>query len=276
MRGPGEASGVFALECAMDELAHALQLDPVELRRRNEPEHDESENRSFSSRSLLQCYDMGAERFGWSQRNRIPRSMRDGRLLIGWGMATSTYPVLFNQANARVRMQADGTVDVEAAASDMGPGTYTSMTQVAADALGLPMDRIRFRLGRSDFPATPPHGGSQTMASVGSAVRAACLALKAQLLQQVVAARRGPFAGADPDTLTWKEGRLFRADREVSQGYADIVMGAGGKPVEATGSAGRDPETANRYSMHAFGAVFAEVAIDPAVRTVRVRRLVGA
>ena len=276
MRGPGEASGVFALECAMDELAHALQLDPVELRRRNEPEHDESENRPFSSRSLLQCYDVGAERFGWSRRNRIPRSMRDGRLLIGWGMATSTYPVLFNQANARVRMQVDGTVDVEAAASDMGPGTYTSMTQVAADALGLPMDRIRFRLGRSDFPATPPHGGSQTMASVGSAVRAACLALKTQLLQQAVAASRGPFAGVDPITLAWKDARLVRTDKDVSQGYADIVMGAGGKPVEATGSAGRDPETANRYSMHAFGAVFAEVAIDPAVRTIRVRRLVGA
>ena len=276
MRGPGEASGVFALECAMDELAHALKLDPVELRRRNEPIQDESENRPFSSRSLLQCYETGAERFGWSGRNPVPRSMRDGRLMIGWGMATSTYPVLFNQANARVRMQPDGTADVEAAASDMGPGTYTSMTQVAADALGLPMDRVRFRLGRSDFPATPPHGGSQTMASVGSAVRAACLSLQDDLIARAIQVPGGAFAGAGRSSLSWRDGRLHPAGGGASLGYAEIVRAAGGKPVMATGSAGRDPQTASRFSMHAFGAVFAEVAIDPAVRTIRVRRIVGA
>lgn len=276
MRGPGEASGVFALECALDELAYELKLDPIELRRRNEPALDEGENRPFSSRSLLQCYETGAERFGWSRRNPAPRSMRDGRLMIGWGMATSTYPVLFNQASARVRMQPDGTADVEAAASDMGPGTYTSMTQVAADALGLPMDRIRFRLGRSDLPATPPHGGSQTMASVGSAVRAACLALQEELTTRAINSRGGAFAGVDKNTLSWRDGRLQRSGGGASLGYAEILEAAGGRPVMATGSAGRDPETASRYSMHAFGAVFAEVAIDPAVRTIRVRRVVGA
>lgn len=118
MRGPGEASGVFALECALDELAYALKLDPVELRRRNEPALDEGENRPFSSRSLLQCYETGAERFGWSRRNPAPRSMRDGRLMIGWGMATSTYPVLFNQANARVRMQPEHRIRPGRSATD--------------------------------------------------------------------------------------------------------------------------------------------------------------
>jgi xanthine dehydrogenase YagR molybdenum-binding subunit len=238
MRGPGEASGIFALESALDELAYALDMDPLELRRRNEPEIDEGDGRPFSSRSLLQCYDLGVERFGWARRSHAPRSMRDGRLLIGWGMASTTYPALQNAANARARLLADGNVEIETAASDMGPGTYTSLTQVAADALGLPMEKVRIRIGSSAFPATPPHGGSQTMASVGTAVRAACLNLKAEI------AKRG---GAPSN-----------------------------QALEASGSSARDPAMAERYSMHAFGAVFAEVAVDPDLGMARVRRMVGA
>ena len=136
MRGPGEASGIFAVESALDELSYKLGIDPIELRRRNEPEFDEAENKPFSSRSLMQCYELGAERFGWARRSPEPRSMRDGRLLIGMGAATATYPAFHAPSNARVRLLADGIAEVEAAASDMGPGTYTSMTQVAAEFLG--------------------------------------------------------------------------------------------------------------------------------------------
>jgi len=238
MRGPGEASGIYALECAMDELAYLLRLDPVELRRRNEPTLDESENRPFSSRALTKCFEQAGARFGWSRRNPIPRSMRDGRLLIGWGTAAATYPAIQSPASARARLYADGSADVEAAASDMGPGTYTSMTQVAADALGLSVERVRFRLGRSDFPPTPPHGGSQTMASVGSAVRAACLSARE------------------------------KAGEAASEN--------GGSFVEATASVARDPAIAQKYSTHAFGAVFVEVSVDPDLGIVRVRRVVGA
>lgn len=234
MRGPGEASGVFALECAVDELSYALGIDPIELRRRNEPEIDESENKPFSSRSLMKCYDVAAERFGWSRRNPTPRSMRDGRLLIGIGVASASYPAFQAPASARARLLADGTAEIEVSASDMGPGTYTSMTQVAAETLGLPVERVRFNLGRSDYPPAPSHGGSWTMASVGSAIRAACIAVQEE------AAKRA------------------------------------GRPIEATASAQRDPEVARRYSMHAFGAVFAEVAVDPDVGTIRVRRALGA
>jgi xanthine dehydrogenase YagR molybdenum-binding subunit len=235
MRGPGEASGIFALECAMDELAYALGMDPLELRRRNEPAIDEGENRPFSSRSLVKCFDLGRERFGWSRRDPKPRSMRDGRLLIGWGVASGSYPAAQSPASARVRLLADGTAEVEAAASDMGPGTYTSMTQVAADFLGLPVSQVRFSLGRSDFPPAPPHGGSQTMASVGSAIRAACIAVLEE------SAKRG-----------------------------------GARPIEATASSARNPDDARRFSMHAFGAVFVEVAVDPGLGIVRVRRALGA
>ena len=235
MRGPGEASGIFALECAMDELSYALGVDPVELRCRNEPTVDESNDRPFSSRSLVRCLHEGAARFGWSERAPEPRAMRDGRLLLGWGVAAASYPAFQSPASARARLHADGTADVESAASDMGPGTYTSMTQVAAEALGLPMERVRFSLGHSDLPPAPPHGGSQTMASVGSAVRAACLAAREE------AARR-------PES---------------------------GEPIEASATSARDPETTGRYSMHAFGAVFVEVSVDPDLGIVRVRRMVG-
>lgn len=236
MRGPGEASGVFALECAIDELSYKLGIDPIDLRRRNEPAIDEGKNKPFSSRSLMKCYDLAAERFGWSRRLPEPRSMRDGRLLVGMGVASASYPAFHAPANARARLLADGTAEVEVAASDMGPGTYTSMTQVAAETLGLPVERVRFSLGRSDYPPAPSHGGSWTMASVGSAIRAACIAVQEEATKRPQSSR----------------------------------------PVEATASAERDPDIANRFSMHSFGAVFVEVAVDPDVGTIRVRRAVGA
>jgi xanthine dehydrogenase YagR molybdenum-binding subunit len=276
MRGPGEASGIFALESAIDELSYKLGIDPIELRRRNEPQIDEAENKPFSSRSLMQCYELGAERFGWARRNPEPRSMRHGRLLIGMGTATATYPAFHAPSNARVRLLAEGTAEVEAAASDMGPGTYTSMTQVAAEFLGLPPEQVRFGLGTTDYPPTPSHGGSWTMASMGSAIRAACLEAQLQAATRAIADRNSPVFGASSEELEWTDGRLRRrGDTSPGLSYHDILAKAGG-PIEADGSAQRDPEVAERYSMHSFGAVFAEVSVDPDVGTIRVRRLVGA
>jgi xanthine dehydrogenase YagR molybdenum-binding subunit len=276
MRGPGEASGVFALECAMDELSYALGIDPIELRRRNEPAIDEGENKPFSSRSLMKCYDEAAARFGWSRRDPRPRSMRDGRLLIGMGAASATYPAFQAPSSARVRLLADGIAEIEVAASDMGPGTYTSMTQIAAEMLGLPVDQVRFRLGRSDYPPAPSHGGSWTMASVGSAIRAACIAVQEEAARRAIADQRSRVFGASPEEVEWAEGRLRRrGDAVAGQPYREIVASAGA-PIEVGASAQRDPEVAGRYSMHAFGAVLAEVAVDPDVGTIRVRRAVGA
>jgi xanthine dehydrogenase YagR molybdenum-binding subunit len=245
MRAPGEASGVFALESALDELAVALGMDPVELRLRNEPEQDEFKKLPFSSRSTRECYRAAAERFGWDRRNPQPGSMRDGRWLIGWGMASATYPMNFAPASAKVRLLPDGTAEVTSAASDMGPGTWTSMTQVAAETLELPLERVKFVLGDSQFPKTPPHGGSMTMASVGSAVQAAC--------------------------------RKAREDAVARGGANDVTEAVRrlGEPVEA--SADVNPgEASQRFSMHAFGGVFVEVAVDPDLGETRVRRIVGA
>jgi xanthine dehydrogenase YagR molybdenum-binding subunit len=245
MRAPGEASGIFALESAMDELAVALNFDPVELRLRNEPEMDEFKKLPFSSRSTRECYRSAAERFGWNRRSPEPRSMRDGRWLIGWGMATATYPMNYAPATAMARLLPDGTAEVMSASSDMGPGTWTSMTQVAAEALGLPIERVKFTLGDTRLPRAPIHGGSMTMASVGSAVQAAC--------------------------------RKVREDAIARGGANDLVdaMRRIAQPIEAMADV-KPGDESRRFSMHAFGAVFVEVAVDPDLGETRVRRIVGA
>jgi xanthine dehydrogenase YagR molybdenum-binding subunit len=245
MRAPGEASGIFALESAMDELAVALNIDPVELRLRNEPQQDEFKKLPFSSRSTRECYRAAAERFGWSRRNPEPRSMRDGRSLIGWGMATATYPMNYAPASAMARLLPDGTAEVMSASSDMGPGTWTSMTQVAAETLGLPIEQVKFNLGDTQLPRAPIHGGSMTMASVGSAVQAAC--------------------------------RKAREDALARGGVNDLgeAMRRLGQPIEASADV-KPGDESQRFSMHSFGAVFVEVAVDPDLGETRVRRIVGA
>jgi xanthine dehydrogenase YagR molybdenum-binding subunit len=276
MRGPGEASGAHAVECAVDELSYALGIDPIELRRRNEPQVDEGNGKPFSSRSLLQCYAEGAEHFGWAVRSPRPRSMRDGRLLVGMGMAAASYPSGQMQSSALARVRPDGLVEVEAAASDMGPGTYTSMTQVAAETLSVPMDEVHFSLGRSELPPTPPQGGSLTMASVGSAVRDACLALRTAAAEVAVADKRSPLFGSHPADLEWRDDRLFhRSDDRRGQSLHDIAS-SGGQTIEAQATAKRSMEVMSRYSTHAFGAVFVEVSVDPDVGIIRVRRALGA
>jgi xanthine dehydrogenase YagR molybdenum-binding subunit len=245
MRAPGEASGVFALECAMDELAVALNIDPVELRLRNEPQQDEFKKLPFSSRSTRECYRVGAERFGWGRRNPEPGSMRDGRWLIGWGMASATYPANRAPASAKARLLPDGTAEVTSASSDMGPGTWTSMTQVAAETLGLPIERVKFKLGDTRLPRAPVHGGSITMASVGSAVQAAC-----QKAREEAIARGG--------------------SSDIAEAMRRL-----GQPVEASADV-KPGDESQRFSMHAFGAVFVEVAVDPDLGETRVRRIVGA
>lgn len=246
MRAPGEVSGTFALECAMDELAVALAMDPVALRLRNEPDRDEFKNLPFSSRATREAYRLAGERFGWSRRNATPGTMRDGRWHIGWGMASATYPMNHAPATARARLLPDGTAEVSTAASDMGPGTWTSMTQVAAEALGLPIERVRFMLGDSQLPKAPVHGGSLTMASVGSAVQAACRKARADAL-------------------------AFTNATDVAEAMLRLQ-----RPIEATEEVGPEKSAGERFSMHAFGAVFVEVAVDPDLGETRVRRIVGA
>lgn len=218
MRGPGFANASFAIESAMDELAHRLRIDPIELRLRNEPAEDESNNLPWSTRRLRECYTVGAREFGWHRHNPKPRARRDGDWLIGLGMAAAVYDPNNMEAHARARLNADGTAVVEAAASDMGPGTYTSQTQVAADALGLTMRAVTFRLGDSLYPQTPPHGGSMTMMCVGSANLDACNKIRRQAIELAVEDEASPCTAPRPRTSSCAAGACTcRATRPAAR-----------------------------------------------------------
>ena len=179
MRGPGGAEGIYAIECAMDELAYAANIDPLELRLINYSDKDQIEDRPYSSKELRECYRQGAERFGWSKRKPQPRSMRDGNELVGWGMATGIWEAMQVPASARAVLTANGSVEIASATADIGPGTYTMMAQLAAELLGVPLDNVTVKLGDSALPDAPVEGGSFTTSSVGSAIHAACRAVQA-------------------------------------------------------------------------------------------------
>ena len=273
MRGPGYSSAAFPIESAMDELAHELGVDPIELRRRNEPENDQSSGQPFSTRRLRECFTVGAREFGWSRRNPKPRSTRDGDWLIGTGMATALYDTLRAPAQARVRLDADGTALVESSTSDMGPGTYTSMTQVAADALGLTVRNVTFRLGDTNMPTAPLHGGSLTMASVGSTVQDGCDKLRQQAIQLAVGDSRSPLYGADADDIVVRGGRLHLSNNPArGETYRQLLTRNDRGHLEAMGSW---TPSQSRSSMYAYGAVFAEVGVDARLGLVRVRRMLG-
>ncbi|MEU1446403.1 xanthine dehydrogenase family protein molybdopterin-binding subunit [Streptomyces mirabilis] len=274
MRGPGFASASFVIESAMDELAHRLGIDPIELRRRNEPSEDESTNEPFSTRRLSECYTVGAREFGWDRRNPKPRSTRDGDWLIGLGMATGVYDPGRFPAQARARLNADGTAVAEAATSDMGPGTYTAQTQVAADALGLTMRTVTFRLGDSLYPPTSPHGGSATMASVGSAVVEACNKVRQQAIKLAVEDRESPLYGVNADDVVVRNGRLHVQNNPArGETYKSLLARHDRSHLEANGS--YTGPGSNRSAYFAYNATFAEVAVDANLGLVRVRRMLG-
>ncbi|MEE1830265.1 xanthine dehydrogenase family protein molybdopterin-binding subunit [Streptomyces sp. SP17KL33] len=275
MRGPGFANASFAIESAMDELAHRLRIDPIELRLRNEPAGDESNGLPWSTRRLRECYTVGAREFGWDRRNPKPRSTRDGDWLIGLGMAAAVYDPNNLEAHVRARLNANGTAVVEGASSDMGPGTYTSQTQVAADALGLAMRAVDFRLGDSLYPPTPPHGGSMTMMCVGSANLDACNKIRRQAIQLAVQDEESPLYGVKAEDIVVRNGRLHvRGTPARGETYQRLLTRNNRTHLEADGSWAGPPEP-ERHSYYSYGAVFTEVAVDATLGLVRVRRMLG-
>jgi xanthine dehydrogenase YagR molybdenum-binding subunit len=276
MRAPGESSGSFALESAMDELAYAVQLDPIELRLRNYAETDQDAKLPFSSKSLRECYRAGADAFDWKRRTPAPGSMRDGRMLVGIGMAGATYPTNRSAASAVARIDAQGKAVVQSGGVDIGTGSYTAFSQVAADALGIPVEQITFGLGDTRMPNAPNAGGSQLTASVGSAVKLAALAARNKVAQLAIADANSPLFRAAPEAIAATGGRLFlQSDPARGETYAAIIARSGGTPVEGRADA-KPGDEKKQYSMHAFGAQFAEVRVDPDLGTVRVVRQLGA
>src|SRR5262249_6838395 len=171
MRAPGGAEGLFAIECAMDELAYAANVDPLALRLLNYSDKDQIDDKPYSSKELRECYRQGAERFGWSNRRATPRSMKDGNDVVGWGMATGIWEAMQMEASAKATLTANGSLEIASATADIGPGTYTMMTQIAAEMLGVPIEHVAAKLGDSSLPHAPVEGGSFTTSSVGCAIQ---------------------------------------------------------------------------------------------------------
>lgn len=278
MRAPGEATGSIALESAIDEAAWACRIDPLTIRLKNYAEVEPISGKPFSSKALRQCYAQGAEHFGWARRPLDPRQMRDDAgLLVGWGMGTATFPALMFAAEARAAVRSDGSGLMEIGAHDMGQGAWTALAQIAADGLGLDIDQVEFRSGTSDLPDAGIAGGSAHTATAGMAIHNAGAAVIAKLADLATGDERSPLFGAGNAGVTARDGRLFRRDDETrSESYVDILTRADLAQIEASGKGGPDPAAQSTYAMHAHGAVFAEVKVDPDLSQIRVIRMVGA
>lgn len=294
MRAPGETPGTFALESAMDELAYELKIDPIQLRILNHTSTNVSEKLPFSEENLLECYRIGAEKIGWSNRKMQPLMNRSGKYLIGMGMATATYPAGRSSASAKIQMLADGSVKVLSATQDIGTGTYTIMAQTAADALGVPIERIKVEIGDSTLPPAPVSGGSMTAASVNPAVLAAAEMLKKQMFETATKDKNSKFFNSPEGIVRHKNGGIyFVKDGTTGESYIDIMRGnskvmmeacATAMPASGGGLGGNaapcsiaqmekeENSDDKKYSFHSFGAQFAEVWVDEDFGTIRVKR----
>ncbi|PXY29041.1 dehydrogenase [Prauserella coralliicola] len=274
MRAPGGAVGVYTLECTVDEVAAKLGMDPVELRIRNEPATGPTDGRPFSSRHVVEAWRAGAERFGWAGRDPVPGAVRDGEWLVGMGCAAASHPyVRMPGGAARITLTAKGLARVEVAAHDMGMGTETAQTQVAAERLGLEPGQVSFRYGDSALPGLVPAAGSQQSASIGAAVVAAQHALVAELLKLV--SDDSPLAGLEADEIGAVNGGLAKLDEpERYESYASILSGAGRDEVSVEAS-GPPPLEMMNWSMHSFGAMFCEVRVNAVTGETRVSRFLG-
>jgi len=277
MRAPGESSGSVGIECAMDEMAALIGIDPLQFRLKNYAETDESNGHPFSSKSLRECYIKGAEVFGWSRRNPKPGSTRKGNLLIGYGMASATYPANAGGSTANTRVYVDGSVQVLCGTQDIGTGTYTILAQIAADALGVSVSAVRVELGDTNLPPGPHSGGSATAAGAGSSVKNSGDGLRTKLIAMALADPASPLHNSGPADIHVSEGKLSIPGSSASDTYADIVKRAGLKVVENQASGQSPPiQGGQQYSKHSFGAQFAEVHVDADLGTIRVARYVGA
>ncbi|MCU1286498.1 MAG: Periplasmic aromatic aldehyde oxidoreductase, molybdenum binding subunit YagR [Acidobacteriales bacterium] len=282
MRGPGRTPALFALESAMDELAIKLNMDPLELRLRNYAEKDESSGKPWSSKHLRDAYQKGAERFGWSKRNPKVGSMRKGNEILGWGMATCTWPCHAAGADVRVRLLSDGSAHASCATQDIGTGTYTVFAEIVSDKTGLPVEKVKVALGDSSLPPGPTSGGSAATASVVPAISKATENAIQAVIKAASKAPQGPFHGIDPKQLKMTQGRIHIVDKSPDSGvpFQEILASQHLVGLDGKATSGREhrsypgdpgPER-EKYSIHSFGAHFCEVAFDPEIVRLRVTR----
>ena len=275
MRAPSAPTAMFALESAMDELAVALKLDPIELRLRCYSERDQNNDRPFSSKALRECYRQGAEAFGWDRRNPEVRSMRDDGDLVGWGMATGVWEALQMPITVRIVLSANGHAEVACATSDIGTGTYTIMAQVAADMLGLPLENISIKLGDSSLPQSPVEGGSWIAASVCNGIATTADAIRDELLRLAKQVPSSPLANTAPGEVALADGKLVsKSDASRSVSIADAMRHSAVDRIEQEKTTNPSNDTARAHNTHS--AMFAEVKVDEQLGVIRVTRVVSA
>ncbi|SFB90635.1 xanthine dehydrogenase family protein molybdopterin-binding subunit [Spirosoma endophyticum] len=274
MRGPGEATGAFALESAMDEMAHKLKLDPIEFRLRNYTETDPEHNRPYSSKNLKEAYQRGAEAIGWSKRKNEPGSTREGDWLIGYGMSTGTFNAFRWEASARVLLKADGSLTVQSAVTDIGPGTGTALTMIAHNVLNVPLNRIKVEYGDTSLPKAPTQGGSAIVSAVGSAVFDACTSIK-QALIELATKNGGPLVGRQADELTLADGILsILTEPKKKVAVSDLMQANNLAVIDRTKESKGGPQLQN-YSMYSFSVHFVQVRVNPLTGVVRVTKAVS-
>ena len=276
MRAPGGASSLYCIESAMDELSYAAGIDPLELRLKNYSEWDQNEDKPFTSNALKDCYYRGAERFGWSKRKPEARSTRAGRELVGYGMASGIWEAFRVPTSARAVLAPNGTLEIGCATADIGTGTYTILTQIGAEMLGLPIDKVTVKIGDSDLPVAPVEGGSWTAASAGSAVVEACNGIRRELLKRARKIKNAPLEGADLADITFVEGEMrVRGDPSRAMALTDVLHGFN-DPIKSEVTSKPDLAVFKRYSHYTHSAVFAEVRLDEELGMLRVVRVVSA
>lgn len=270
MRGPGEATGSFPLECGLDELSYALHIDPVELRKRNHADKDPENGKPYSSKFLKEAYDLGAEKIGWYSRNPAPRSMQQDGWLVGYGMSGGMFGAFRGEGRVALKFTPDGRLTIQSAVSDSGPGTATAMTQIAMNVMGLPVDKVVFELGNSAFPPGPTQGGSTTTSTLGTTVHQACQSLKKKLVDLV----KTQETELKPEDVQFTgEGMKLKNGKIIS--YAE-AMKAGNLPsIELTETSGRNPEM-QKYSAYSYSVHFVKVRVHPLTGVVRIDRIVSA
>jgi xanthine dehydrogenase YagR molybdenum-binding subunit len=281
MRAPGGATGVWALETAIDEMAFKLKMDPVEFRLKNYSERDQDNDKPFSSKELRECFRQGAEAFGWSRRNPEPRSMRDGKNLVGWGMATGIWDAFYVPFSAKAVLTADGHLIVSNATSDIGTGTYTIMTQIAAETLGLPIENVTFKLGDSRLSKSQVEGGSWTAASSGSAVKEVCDEIAKKLFKLARKLEDSPFTKADFDDVALAGGKVFlKSNLAEAVSITEIMHRAKVASLEEETNSlvtfGKQKIKQHAYASNTHSAIFAEVKVDEDLGTIHVTRVVNA
>jgi xanthine dehydrogenase YagR molybdenum-binding subunit len=272
MRGPGEATGAFAVESAIDEIAYALKIDPIKFRIINHTDTDPEKNIPWSTKYLKECFEMGAKAIGWNKRKLESGSLSEGRWKIGYGMAVGTFGANRREAAVRGRLSSDGSLLLHSAVTDIGPGTATAMTQIAADAMGVPPERITFELGNSSFPTAPNQGGSAIVNTIGPAVVAACTGLKEQLIN-LASISLPEFRGASPDQVDFQDGMMKLKGKNSKISYQEAFQKSGTPFLETTRSSKPGDEGKN-YSKYSFSVHFAEVRVHEVTGVVKVTKVV--